>query len=86
MFIRILRKNHVDPAIQIECAWEELREVLLDRRSEVLQAASKNRLYKNTGSPWNLDIPEENTNRSIVAFDGRKPAVIKQKRGRNSRL
>ena len=83
MFIRILRKNHVDPALQIECAWKELREELLNRRSEVLRAASKNQLYKNTGPPWNLGIPEENTNKSIVAFDRRKPVDTKQSRRRN---
>ncbi len=83
VFIRILRKNHVDPSIQIEGAWEEFREELLNRRSEVLRTASKNQLCKNTGPPWNLDIPEENTNKRIVAFDRRNPVDTKQRRRRD---
>lgn len=83
MFIRILRKNHVDTAMQIECAWEELREELLARRSEVQQAASRNQLYKSTGPPWNLSIPEEKTSKSIVSIDRRKHVNTKQRRRRN---
>ncbi|MBP3818185.1 MAG: hypothetical protein J6H31_07745 [Butyrivibrio sp.] len=71
VFIRILIKNHIEPSRQIECAWEELREELLTRRSEVLRIANKNHLYKSTEPPWNSQIPEDNTDKRIVAFDSK---------------